>query len=65
MAEETNKYHWILMILGLFINMPIWLYLLYKILQAIEASELTWFLFIIYIPVQITTMIIARLADMK
>ena len=62
---ETNKYHWILMILGLFINMPIWFYLLYRILKSIEASELTWFLFIIYIPVQILTMILARLADMK
>ena len=62
---ETNKYHWILMILGLFINMPIWFYLLYTILKAIEASELTWFLFIIYIPVQILVMILAKIADMK
>jgi ABC-type multidrug transport system permease subunit len=29
---------------------PIWYYLLYKILQAVDASELMWFLYWIYLP---------------
>lgn len=62
---ETNKYHWISLFLGLIFVLPIWFYLLYKILKAIEATELTWFLFIIYVPMYILTTIFAKLALMK
>ena len=33
------------------VTTPIWLYLLYKILKAVSASELMWFLYWIYVPV--------------
>lgn len=32
------------------INLPIWFYLLYKILVKVEASELMWFFYVIYVP---------------
>lgn len=31
------------------VTLPIWLYLLYKILEAIQASELMWFLYWVYV----------------
>lgn len=36
---------------SLFITLPIWFYLLYKILESVHASELMWFLYYIYLPV--------------
>jgi len=38
---------------GLFITVPLWLYLLFKILQSIHASELMWFLFWVYLAASI------------
>jgi len=40
-------------LLVLFISLPIWLYLLYQILVRVNGSELMFFLFWIYVPVQI------------
>jgi len=39
------------LILSLLITMPIWYYLLYKILIAVNATDLMWFLYVAYIPV--------------
>jgi len=36
--------------LGIFIILPIWWYLTYKVLVIVEATELMWFLFWIYVP---------------
>ena len=49
-------------VLATFIQMPIWYYILYKTLQATNASELTWFLFWIYVPLGFFTAIVAKLA---
>lgn len=38
-------------LLALFITMPIWYFLLYRVLQSVNASELMWFLYWIYLPV--------------
>ena len=51
-------------LLALFLVMPIWYYLLYKILSAIQASELTWFLFWVYLPVSMLVGGIAKLLEM-
>ena len=40
------------------VTQPIWYYLLYKILQAVEASDLMWFLFWVYLPVGIILVMI-------
>ena len=62
---ETNKYHIISMILGLLISMPIWFYLLYKILQFVNATEVMWLLYWIYVPSSILISIISKVADME
>jgi len=43
----------IVALLGVFVAMPIWLFLLYSILVAIQPDRLVWFLYIAYIPVEI------------
>lgn len=40
-------------LLTLFIGIPIWLFLLYNILRAIQPDRLVWFLFWVYVPVEI------------
>ena len=50
-------------ILHVLIVMPIWFYLLYQILVRVGASELMWFLFWIYIPVSILTVLLFKLAE--
>ena len=37
-------------ILTVFVTLPIWYYLLYKILIYVDATDLMWFLYIVYIP---------------
>jgi hypothetical protein len=44
---------------------PIWYYLLYKILVAVMASELMWFLYWIYLPVALLGVIVSKIADLK
>ena len=34
-----------------FITMPIWYYLLYRVLVAVNATEVMWLLYFIYLPV--------------
>lgn len=45
-------------ILRILVTQPIWYYLLYKILQAVEATDLMWFLFWVYLPVGIVLLIV-------
>lgn len=47
-----------------FVYLPIWYYLLYKILLMINATELMWFLFWIYIPVGLFVGIISKITEM-
>lgn len=50
-------------IISVLVVMPIWYYLLYKILIAIGASELMWFLFWIYLPLGILTQILVKITN--
>jgi len=50
----------VLSLITVFITLPIWLYILYQILDAIQASELVWFLYFIYIPFSIFTSFLAN-----
>jgi len=43
----------ILAILATFVSLPIWLYLLYQILESVGANELMWFLYWVYVPVSL------------
>jgi len=49
-------------VLSLFIVMPIWFFLLYRILDAVNATELTWFLYWVYIPVTILAGVLVKLS---
>jgi len=51
----------IALMLQLFVSLPIWYYLLFKILTLVNATELMWFLYIVYIPVGIFNAIIAKI----
>ncbi len=48
-------------LLVVLVSLPIWYYLLYKILQAVNATDLMWFLYWIYLPVGIVTKFISDL----
>lgn len=50
-------------LLALFITLPIWFFLLYRILQAVNAGELMWFLYWIYLPATALVSVLSRLAD--
>jgi hypothetical protein len=45
-------------IIRILFTQPIWYYLLYKVLQAVEATDLMWFLFWVYFPVGIVLLIV-------
>lgn len=44
------------------ITTPIWFFLLYKILVLVNASELMFFLFWIYVPLTVFVGVVSRLA---
>lgn len=48
------------LMVSVFVTMPIWYFLLYRILLAIAASELMWFLYWIYIPAGLFASILAK-----
>ncbi len=50
------------LIITLCIVMPMWYFLLYSILKAIEVDRLVWFIFWVYIPVSIFTNILGEVA---
>jgi hypothetical protein len=50
------------LLVALFISVPIWFYLIYRILTVIDADELTWFLFWIYVPATLFVRIVAEVA---
>jgi hypothetical protein len=49
-------------LIALLVTLPIWFYLVYKILEAINASELMWFLFWVYLPTTVLASVLARLS---
>lgn len=52
-------------LLSIFIVMPIWYYLLYKILEGVHATELMWFLYFIFLPAGIFIRILTSIAESK
>jgi hypothetical protein len=49
--------------LGLLVTMPIWFYLIYQILVRVNASELMFFLFWVYVPVTTLVGVLTKMAD--
>lgn len=56
-----NKVKIVAGVLSLFVTLPIWFYLLHEVLEAVQATELMWFLYWVYLPVNLLTMLIAKL----
>jgi len=50
-------------VLGVFVYLPIWLYLMYQIMLKVQATELMWFLFWIYVPVTILVNMLVKLTE--
>jgi len=50
-------------LLALFVTLPIWFYLLYRILDLVMASELMWFLYWVYVPVGIFVQLLVKFAE--
>lgn len=50
-------------ILAIFVLLPIWYYLLYKILVLVNATEVMFFLFWVYLPVSLFINLIAKLTE--
>lgn len=50
-------------LISMFITLPIWYFLFYKILEAVNASELMWFLFWVYVPISVLVSIIAKISE--
>ena len=49
-------------LLALFVVLPIWFFLLYRILESVNASELMWFLYWVYVPAALLCSAIAKIA---
>ncbi len=59
--KEVRKVKKVLAILHVVLITPIWFYLLYQILQRVEATELMMFLFWVYLPASIIASVIAKI----
>jgi len=57
----VNRKTIVAIILALFIELPIWIYLIYWILSQLNPDRLVWFLFWIYVPTLIITSILAKI----
>jgi hypothetical protein len=58
-----NKAKVVATLLAMFVSLPIWFYLLYKILEAVQASELMWFLYWVYLPANIFITLVVKLSS--
>lgn len=50
-------------IIGVLITLPISIYIQYKVLQKIDATELMWFLFYVNIPLIFLIQVISKLTE--
>ena len=51
-------------LLGICVSLPIWFYLIYQILELVNATELMWFLFWVYVPVTFGLSAVTKLATL-
>jgi len=58
-----KTYEIITLMLSIFILFPIQIFLYYKVLLAVKATELMWFLFWVYIPLAIIMSIIIKVIE--
>lgn len=51
------------LVLAVCVPLPIWLYLLFKVLSMVGATELMWFLYGAYVPATLIVGLLAALDD--
>lgn len=52
-------------VIGLSIEMPIFLYLTHEVLERVGATELMWFLFWAYVPATVLTAVLYRIVGYR
>lgn len=52
-------------VVALAVTTPIWFYLIYQILDRVQASELMWFLYWVYVPTSFFVSVLAKIAESK
>lgn len=52
-------------ILSMFVCFPIWYWLCYRVLVAVNASELMWFLFWVYVPLSVFIRAVIVIAEKR
>jgi hypothetical protein len=50
-------------LIALFVTMPIWFFLLFRVLEAVNANELMWFLYWVYLPASLFVSVINKIID--
>ena len=55
-----KKIQFIVGLIGVFVSLPIWFYLLYQILVRVQATELMFFLFWVYVPVSFIVVFLTK-----
>lgn len=58
-----KKMHFLSSVLAICVSVPIWFYLLYRVLEAVRADNLMWFLYFVYLPVSLFVQIVAKLME--
>lgn len=58
-----NKLKIVSGLLAIFIGLPIWFYIMYQVLDAVNATELTWFLYWIYLPVTMFVSFVSKVTE--
>jgi hypothetical protein len=62
MSKKT-KIGCVLGLLSVLITQPLWFWLLYQILVRVQASELMWFLYWVYVPFALTLSILFKAVE--
>jgi hypothetical protein len=50
-------------LVAIFVTLPIWFFLMYRVLDAVHAGELTWFMYWVYVPATILVQLLSKLAE--
>lgn len=50
-------------LISLFLVAPIWYYLLYKVLQGVNATDVMWLLYWVYVPAALFCSILQKIAE--
>ena len=48
-------------LISIFITLPIWFWLIYQILVRVDASELMWFLYWVYVPASLLMHVLVKM----